>query len=323
MNASAPFQFYDYHPAPADLLREVILGLSQTNRSISPKFLYDDEGCRLFDGICATPEYYPTRTEINIIRQHIDDIAECIGRNCRLVEPGSGRCQKVRELLPAIRPNAYLPMDISKVALHTAATELAAEFPWLEIHAICTDFTATLKLPHCPSDSPHIVFFPGSSIGNFEPRQAITFLSNIATIAKPGGGLLIGVDLRKSPATLNAAYNDAQGLTAAFNRNLLTHLNRELGANFNPAQFRHHAYYNDTERRVEMHLVSKAKQQVRIGDWRFDFKSGQSIHTENSYKYSVEEFQEMAKKSGFSAVRVWTDPQKLFSVHYLEVSGGN
>lgn len=322
MNAPLPFQLYDYHPAPADIQREVILGLSQKKRSISPKFLYDDEGSRLFDEICTTPEYYPTRTEINIIRQHVDEITECVGQGCRLVEPGSGSCLKVRELLPAIRPLVYMPMDISRAALQTAASELALEFPWLDIHAICTDFTATLDLPDCPGDSHRVVFFPGSSIGNFEPRQAVIFLSKIATMVKAGGGLLIGVDLRKAPATLNAAYNDAQGLTAAFNRNLLTRLNRDLGANFDTTQFRHHAYYNQAEKRVEMHLVSETRQLVRIGDWRFNFEAGHGIHTENSYKYTVEEFQELAGNAGFSPVRVWTDPEALFSVHYLEVSEG-
>lgn len=319
MNAPPRFQFYDYHPATSDLRREVILGLSRKRRATPPKFLYDEEGCRLFEGICDTPEYYPTRTEVNIIEQHIDEMAQYVDENCCLIEPGSGNCLKVRQLLPVIRPLAYMPLDISRAALHTAASQLASDFPWLDIHAVCADFTTPLELPEYHGKGRPIVFFPGSSIGNFEPQQAITFLSRCAAMAQPDGGMLVGVDLKKSHATLNAAYNDAQGVTAAFNLNLLTRLNRDLEATFDTSQFRHHAYYNEAERRVEMHLVSEIRQQVRIGSWRFDFQAGESIHTESSYKYTVEEFQELAKKAGFHPIRVWTDPEGLFSVHYLEV----
>ncbi len=322
MNDSAPaFRFYDHHPAPADLQREVIVGLSRKARSIPPKYFYDEEGCRLFKAICATPEYYPTRTEIRILRENLAEIADCMGPGCLLIEPGSGDCRKVRELLPTVRPQAYVPMDISGASLRAAAHELWGDFPWLEIHAVCTDFTTDLALPYCSGDSPGVAFFPGSSIGNFDPGHAVAFLHTIAAMVGPGGGLLIGVDLKKDAAVLNAAYNDVQGLTDAFNRNLLTRLNRDLGANFDPNGFRHHAYYNEAEQRVEMHLISEARQQVRMGDWRFDFRDGDGIHTENSYKYTVAEFQELAGKAGFSAVRAWTDPERLFSVHYLKVAG--
>lgn len=318
---AAAFRFYDYHPAPADFHAEVIHGLDRKVRSIPPKFFYDEEGSRLFNAICATPEYYLTRVEMGIIRRNIDEITGQIGSGCLLIEPGSGDCRKVRELLAQTQPHAYVPMDISRAYLQRAAGNLAAEFPWLEVRAVCADFTAPIDLPCLPEGPRRVAFFPGSSIGNFDPHHAVDFLSHIAAMVQPGGGLLIGVDLKKDAAVLNAAYNDAQGLTAAFNLNLLARINRDLGANFEKRQFRHHAFYNQAEGRIEMHLVSETPQRVLIGDRCFDFQPGEGIHTENSYKYTVGEFQGLARQAGFRPVRVWTDAGGLFSVHYLSVDG--
>lgn len=316
---AAAFRYYDYHPASADLEAEVIHGLDRRPRQIPPKFFYDEEGSRLFSAICETPEYYPTRVETAIIRSHIDEIAGCIGAGCLLIEPGSGDCSKVRELLSAAHPRAYVPMDISGDWLREAAQKLTDEFPWLDIHAICTDFTVQLDLPCRSQTARRVAFFPGSSIGNFDPSQARSFLARIAQMVRPDGGLLIGVDLKKDITMLHAAYNDAQGLTAAFNRNLLVRINRDLGANFEVAMFRHRAFYNPAAGRMEMHLVSEVGQEVRIGRRCFDFRPGESIHTENSYKYTVAEFQALARHAGFRAERVWTDPDCFFSVHYLVV----
>lgn len=318
---AAAFRFYDYHPAPADLHAEVIRGLGRKTRSIPPKFFYDEEGSRLFNAICATPEYYLTRVEMGIIRRNVAEIAGHISSGCLLIEPGSGDCRKVRELLAATRPHAYVPMDISRACLQRAAGNLAAEFPWLEVRAVCADFTAPIDLPCLPKGPRRVAFFPGSSIGNFDPRHAVDFLSNIAATVQPGGGLLIGVDLKKDSAVLNAAYNDAQGLTAAFNLNLLVRINRDLGANFKKKQFRHHAFYNQAEGRIEMHLVSETTQRVLIGDRCFDFQPGDGIHTENSYKYTIGEFQDLAWQAGFRTAQVWTDAGRFFSVHYLTVDG--
>ena len=311
--------FYDRHPKPADFYREVMEGLTRSPRAIPPKFFYDETGSRLFDAICDTPEYYPTRTEMAILEQHVDEIANLVGPNCLLVEPGAGSTQKVRILLEAVRPEAYMPMDISKDYLREAAQELAADFPWLEVHAACADFTQPLDLPYTPPGVPRVAFFPGSSIGNFEPQRAVAFLANIARMVGPGGGLLIGVDLKKDPSILYAAYNDTQGITAAFNLNLLNRINNELDGDFDPQRFEHRAFYNETEGRIEMHLVSREEQTVRVDNARFAFNEGEGIHTENSYKYGIEEFQAMARQAGFEPVATWTDAERLFSVHYFRI----
>jgi len=311
-------RFYDYEPEPTDMYAEVVQGLNESPRTIAPKFFYDHEGSRLFDAICGVQEYYPTRTESAIIRNNIHHIAQLIGSGCLLVEPGSGNSQKVRELLDAIQPHAYLPMDISGAYLRKAAQKLALEFPWLEVHAVCADFTESIKLPYRPEAPHRVAFFPGSSIGNFDPQDAVEFLSNISKALRSGGGLLIGVDLKKDEALLNAAYNDNEGMTAAFNLNLLTRINSELDADFDIDKFRHHAFYNKARSRVEMHLISNEAQNVNIGDEQFQFAKEETIHTENSYKYSVDEFQALAKSAGFTPVHVWLDENELFSVHYFE-----
>jgi len=313
-------KFYDLHPEPTDFHAEIMQGLSANPRFIAPKFFYDERGSQLFTGICKTEEYYPTRTETAIIRDNIDDIVTQLGTDCILVEPGSGDSTKVRGFLEALQPHAYLPMDISSDFLQHEASKLASEFPWLEVHAVCTDFTTSLELPFMPEGKHRVAFFPGSTIGNFTPEEAEVFLGDIAYMVGSDGGLLIGVDLVKDPAVLNAAYNDAVGITAKFNLNLLNRINRELGADFNLEQFSHRAFFNEQESRIEMHLVSEIAQRVSISDCCFDFEADETIHTENSYKYSIDAFQAMAIRAGFNPVKVWTDTDKLFSVHYFSVN---
>lgn len=317
MNES--FQFYDYHPPAIDMFSEVVEGLSTSPRTLSPKFFYDEQGSHLFDAICETSEYYQTRTEISIIRSNITDIADCIGSDCLLLEPGSGNSRKVRELLPVIEPHAYMPMEISKSHLQMAASQLSNDYPWLNVHAVCTDYTNQIELPYDDKGRKKIAFFPGSTIGNFEPQEAISFLANIAHLVQPGGGLLIGVDLKKPVEILHAAYNDAQGITSAFNLNLLQRINRDLGANFDVEQFQHDAFYNSKLGRIEMHLISQSRQVVSIGEYSTHFEQGENIHTENSYKFTVDEFQQLARQAGFEPQKVWKDPDNLFSVHYLVV----
>ncbi|MDZ7662899.1 L-histidine N(alpha)-methyltransferase [Thiohalophilus sp.] len=312
-------QFYDEHPLMADFFGEVLSGLQHQPRQIPPKFFYDERGSELFDAICRTEEYYPTRTEQQLLRTHAAEIADLIGKQCLLIEPGSGNSEKVRLLLDKLQPAAYLPMDISGDFLFQAAEQVANDYPWLAVHAACVDFTVPLNLPWCPANRRRLIFFPGSSIGNFDPGQAEEFLRNLHGVAGDQGSLLIGVDLKKDPSILNAAYNDSDGVTAAFNLNLLHRIQRELDAELDPALFRHHAFYNEHQGRVEMHLVSQQAQTLKIGEQRFHFDKGESIHTESSYKYTVEEFVELAGRAGFTSRQVWTDPDNLFSLHYFDV----
>jgi len=314
------FQFYDYHPEPADFYGEVMAGMQAKRKKVSPKFFYDATGSRLFDRICTLPEYYQTRTEMQILRDYASEISHYLGGHCILVEPGSGSSQKVRLLLESLRPSAYLPVDISRDHLIQATKALTADVPWLEVHAICADFTQPLTIPNFSGNTRKVAFFPGSSIGNFEPDETLTFLRNIATMVGRDGGLLIGVDLQNESEVLHAAYNDAQGVTADFNLNLLTRINRELEGDFQTNLFEHQAFYNQQQQRIEMHLVSKIEQSVNVNAHTFEFEKGESIHTENSYKYTVSDFQECAAKVGFSPVKVWTDPNELFSLQYLEVT---
>lgn len=312
-------RFYDLHPPGTDIFREVLDGLLQIPRRISPKFFYDHRGLELFDAITETPEYYPFRTELAILERYGDEMAALLGSGCLLVELGSGSSRKIRLLLNALRPVAYMPVDICRDFLLEAAGELAAEYPGLEVHATCADYTRGLELPYSPMQLPRAAFFPGSSIGNFEPEQAQQLLQHVAHALGRGGHLLIGVDLQKDHAILNHAYNDAAGVTAAFNLNMLNHLNRKLGTDFNPEWFRHCAYYNSTAERVEMHLVSRTLQQVRIGERRICFRRGDTIHTENSYKYTYDGFTQLAVAAGFEQVKVWMDEREYFSVHCLRV----
>ena len=312
--------FYDYQPKQASFIDEVIQGMQQTPRKLEPKFFYDERGSQLFDAICDTEEYYPTKTEMAILKQNIDEIAGYIGEKCLLIEPGSGSSQKVRIMLDEVNPRAYMPLDISKDYLCYAANNIAEEFPWLEVHAACVDYTSPFLLPCCHEDARKVAFFPGSSIGNFDPEQAVTFLKNIALLIDTSGGLLIGVDLKKETKILNAAYNDEAGITAEFNKNLLTRIRNELDADIDNTKFKHHAFYNEKMGRIEMHLVCKEDHTLSIDGHEFEFLKDESIHTESSYKYTIPEFQHLARKAGFIAQKVWTDSKGLFSVHYFEVA---
>ncbi len=313
----ATVRFYDFHPAVDDIRAEVLEGLNRKPKQIPPKYFYDQRGSRLFDAITELPEYYPTRTELAILEDRGQAIADFLGDNSVLVELGSGSSHKIRVLLDALQPAAYVPVDISRDHLLDSAEALARDYPDLEVHAACTDYSDDFQLPELPEALSRVAFFPGSSIGNFEPRDARTLLRRVGRHLGMDGKLLIGVDLKKDNEILHAAYNDKQQITAAFNLNLLRRLNRELDADFDLEQFSHHAFFNEPAGRVEMHLVSGADHRVNVAGQPIDFKAGESVHTENSYKYSVDEFQLLAADSGFVAEKVWTDENGLFSVHCL------
>ncbi|WP_262690127.1 L-histidine N(alpha)-methyltransferase [Kordiimonas aestuarii] len=311
------FKFQDNHPPASDFELEVLEGLAKSPKVLPPKFFYDEVGSGLFDAICRTPEYYPTRTESAIIRDNVDAIARCLGRGCLLVEPGSGNSAKVRDLLAALEPHSYMPMDISKAFLQKEARKLADEFPWLDVYAVCSDFTVSMDIPIYPEGVHRVAFFPGSSIGNFEPGDAAAFMRNIRGMVGDDGGLLIGVDMKKDVGILNAAYNDAAGITAAFNLNLLTRINKKLGADFDLSAFAHHAFYNEGPGRIEMHLRSLADQTVTVAGRAIPFRDGETIHTENSYKYARDEFAALAGDAGFRLDTCWQDAGGLFSLFYF------
>jgi len=319
---SARLLFTDLHPPPADMRAEIIAGLSRLRKQLPPKYFYDRRGSQLFDAITELPEYYPTRTEIGILERHGGEMADLVGREALLVEPGSGSSYKIRLLLQALKPAVYMPVDISREHLLESVASLAESFDELEIHAVCADYSAPFALPLGVNGGARAAFFPGSSIGNFDPDRGRQFLERIGNLLGTGSRLLIGVDLIKDASMLNAAYNDARGVTADFNTNLLRRVNRELDADFDLEAFRHEAYYNSSEKRIEMHLVSIADQQVSLGGKRFSFRAGESIHTENSYKYSVDGFHALAGEAGYQAERVWTDADDLFSVHCLRFGSG-
>jgi dimethylhistidine N-methyltransferase len=302
----------------ADGLKEILEGLRQERKVLSPKFFYDDRGSRLFERITELPEYYLTRTELSIMRRHIDEIVGLIGPQASLIEFGSGSSLKTRILLQHLdRLAAYVPVDISRDHLVAAAEALAAEFPHIEVLPVAADFTHAFDLPQ-PKVMPlrNIVYFPGSTIGNFMPGAAQALLEVMYQEAKEDGALLIGVDLKKDKAVLERAYNDSAGVTAEFNLNMLLRLNKEFSANFDLAGFEHRAVYVESPGRIEMHLVSTAAQSVTVAGEVFRFEQGESIRTECSHKYTLPEFEAMAVRAGFSVDRVWTDPQQLFSVQY-------
>lgn len=314
---AAAYRFHNNHPGEDDFYREVIAAFSKQPRCIPPKYFYDDAGSQLFEAICRQPEYYLTRTETKLLVDYADEIASLTGSGCYLIEPGSGNCEKVRHLLDAMQPATYVPMDISCDHLQQSAHCIASDYSWLHVQAVCTDITSATELPFIPGGVQRIVFYPGSSIGNFEPRDALEYLRELGQLAGTDGGLLIGVDLQKNSAVLDAAYNDASGVTADFNLNLLHRINRELDGDIPVNAFRHHAFYNETESRIEMHLVSECELLVHVNEHRFRFEAGESIHTENSYKYSVSSFRDLAEWAGFRSEAVWTDEAELFSLHLL------
>jgi dimethylhistidine N-methyltransferase len=319
------------HVAPAtEFGRDMLAGLAGRPRSVAPKFFYDSVGSALFDRICELPEYYPTRTELQILREHAHDIARCIGPHADIIEFGAGSSRKVRLLLEALpQPRRFVPIDISADHLHAAAEMLRLEHSGLLVQPLAADFTRPFDLPALPlGPGPvrRVGFFPGSSIGNFTPDEALRFLRDAAALLRGGnsrdsapGGLLVGVDLVKDPAVLHAAYNDAAGVTAAFNLNLLARANRELGSDFDLAQFDHYAFYEPRLQRIEMHLVSRVAQRAQVAGQAFDFAAGESLHTENSHKYSVDGFRALARQAGFMPGPVWCDPKQWFSLHWLSL----
>ena len=297
---------------------EILHGLRQHPKTLSPKFFYDERGSQLFEQITGLPEYYLTRTELSIMRGNIDEIVGLVGPQTSLIEFGSGSSMKTRILLEHLdRLAAYVPVDISRDHLIAAAEALAADFPHIEVLPLAVDFTRPFDLPQ-PQVMPlrNIVYFPGSTIGNFMPSAAQALLEVMYQEAKEDGALLIGVDLKKEPAILERAYNDSAGVTAEFNLNMLRRLNSELSANFDLEKFRHQAVYKETPGRIEMHLVSTSAQTVTVAGEQFPFGEGESIRTECSHKYTLEEFAAMAERAGFAVDRVWTDRERLFSVQY-------
>ena len=300
--------------------RDAIGDLSQHPKRLSPKYFYDATGSELFEAITRLPEYYPTRTELKILRDRGTEIAAIIPRGAALVEFGAGATTKVRLLLERCAFGAYVPVDISGDFLNAQASALRKDFPALAVYPVAADFTAPFALPEEIAAMPKVGFFPGSTIGNFEPHEACRFLRSARDILGKGAQMIIGADLEKDERVLRDAYNDASGVTARFNLNVLVRINRELGGNFDLSAFTHRAIYNRERHRIEMHLISKKTQTVRMLGTSFSFRPGESIHTENSYKYSIERFTAVARGSGWTVRESWTDPNRMFSVHALTVS---
>ena len=302
----------------ADELTSLISGLQQPQKMISPKYFYDEAGSKLFDDITQLPEYYLTDTELAIMEAHIDEMADLIGAQASLIEFGAGSGMKTRLLLEHMHsPAAYVPVDISEEHLLDNQNEIQADFPDIEVLPVAADFLYPFDLPN-PATMPlrNVVYFPGSTIGNFEDEDALDLLRVMHTEAGADGALLIGVDLKKDPAVIDAAYNDSAGVTAEFNRNILRHLNREFGSDFNLDAFEHRATYKPDEGRVVVELVSTREQEAHIGDARIEFEREETIITEYSHKYTLDGFAAMASQAGFNVDKVWTDPQQWFSVQY-------
>ena len=315
--------FHDFEPSQESFLAAVLDGLSRPRKSIPCRFLYDERGSRLFEQICEQPEYYPTRTECAILRQAAPYIAALVGSDAQLIELGSGAGWKVRLLLDAlVAPSAYIAVDISREHLRSATRRIAMERPNVEVHAVCADYGAPFQLPSVATAGRRIGFFPGSTIGNLEREDARGFLAAWCRRLGPGGAMIVGVDRRKPSELLHAAYDDASGVTAAFSKNLFVRANRELGADFAVDRFAHEARWSADRGCVEIHLRSLDTQTVSIAGRRFDFAQGERLHVEDSHKYDPEEFAALAVAAGFEWTAGWSDPERLFSVHYLTVPAG-
>jgi dimethylhistidine N-methyltransferase len=313
---------HDLGPAVAKFRADVLRGLRRPSKRLPCKYFYDDTGSRLFDRICDLPEYYPTRTELRILQADAPAMASRLGPKCLIIEYGSGSGTKTRLLIDALdQPAGYLPVDISREHLERSAAALAADYPKLTVLPVCADFTRQFNLPPtAPAAARRVVYFPGSTIGNFGPGTARRLLAGMVKLVGPGGAVLIGVDLKKDPRVLESAYDDAAGVTAAFNHNILVRINRELGGTFQLDHFAHHSLYNPTQGRVEMHLVSRRRQTIRVAGEPITIEDGESILTECSYKYTVRGFQALAAGAGLRARQAWTDPKHWFSVQYLTVA---
>ncbi|GAA0541059.1 dimethylhistidine N-methyltransferase [Rhizomicrobium palustre] len=300
----------------SDFAEDFLEGLSRTPKTLPAKYFYDEAGSELFEEICRLPEYYPTRVETALLKAHAAEMARLAGPNAVLVELGAGALRKVEILLDALEaPRAYVPVDISGPFLHDRARQLRQNRPSLLVEPVEADFTAEFFWPASSSAAERIGFFPGSTIGNFTPQEASHFLKRLRPHLS---ALLIGVDLVKNPAVLHAAYNDSQNITAAFNKNILARANRELETSFDLSAFDHYAFYHPFHQRIEMHLVSRKAQNVFVLGRDIRFHSGESIHTENSYKYTLDGFQTLAMSCGFVPVKSWTDAEQRFSLHWLE-----
>lgn len=314
---SPRYQFFDRSPGTSEMYDEVVRGLMAVPRQLPPKYFYDERGSRLFEAITRLPEYYLTRTEMALFDEHEESVAAALGSDACLVEYGSGSSQKIRKVLQRARPEAYVPVDISADHLERQSAALSADFPWLDVYPTCADFTQPFALPEPVARLSKVGFFPGSSIGNFEPRQAVTFLRNVVQTLGSGGRMLVGVDRKKDVAALEAAYNDAEGVTAEFNVNLLRHINTALGADFDVDGFAHEARYDEERGCIQMFLRSCRRQRVRLGPHVFEFAEGDAIHTENSFKYDPESFMALAREGGFLTETWWTDRREWFALYLL------
>jgi dimethylhistidine N-methyltransferase len=309
-------------PAGSEFAADVLAGLTARRKQLSPKYFYDRVGSELFERITALPEYYLTRCDIGILTEHAGDIASLVPPRAALIEFGSGSSVKTRIVLSRAKTvTAYVPVDISAEFLRQQTDALRREYPGIAMLPVVADFAKPFRLPGAVENLPRVGFFPGSTIGNFEPHEAVGVLRNAAVILGRGASLIIGVDLVKDLEVLNRAYNDLAGVTAQFNLNLLARINRELDGKFNLACFEHHAFFNRERSRIEMHLASLKRQRVRLLGECIDFRAGETIHTENSYKYSIESFRAMARGAGWTPDVVWTDPARYFSVHVLKSAG--
>jgi dimethylhistidine N-methyltransferase len=320
VHAAALAKAYPFDDATSAFAGDVIGNLSQHPKRLSPKYFYDAAGSELFEQITVLPEYYPTRTELGILRDRGSEIAADIPNGAALVEFGAGATTKVRLLLEHCEFSAYVPVDISGEFLSAQADGLRKDYPALDVHPVAADFTTPFALPSAIAERPKVGFFPGSTLGNFEPQEASSFLRTAREILGDGAQMIIGVDLEKDERVLYDAYNDSAGVTARFNLNVLVRINRELGGNFDLSAFTHRSIYNRDRHRIEMHLISRKAQNVRILGNNFSFRPGESIHTENSYKYSLDRFTALARNSGWSVRKSWTDPARMFSVHALTAS---
>ncbi len=316
-----PSQSIHSDPSTEAFLHDVVSGLQREQKEIPSKYFYDKRGSELFDQICELPEYYPTRTEMEIMRDSGVDIADKVGAGRLVVEYGSGSSLKTRILLDHLEETAgYVPIDISGEHLEDSVAALRQEYPGLKVHPICADYTSDIDLPSDAEGTP-LVFFPGSTIGNFTPDQAVDFLKRSAELVRPAGGALVGVDLKKDRDRLEQAYDDSEGVTAEFNRNVLHRMKKELDADLETDAFEHRAVYDEVRGRIEMHLVSLSDQDVCVaGEHTFRIEEGETIRTEYSYKYNVEEFAKLANAADLNVEDVWTDANQLFSVQYLSAA---
>ena len=322
MNVHAPAlaKAHEFDERTSAFAGDVIEDLAQHPKRLSPKYFYDATGSELFEQITRLPEYYPTRTELGILRARASEIAAIVPKGAALVEFGAGASTKVRLLLEHCDLAAYVPVDISGDFLNAQADALRKDFPGLAIYPVAADFTTPFDLPAAVAGMPKVGFFPGSTLGNFEPHEACAFLRSAREILGRAARMIIGVDLEKNERVLYDAYNDAAGVTARFNLNVLARINRELGGNFDLSAFMHRSIYNRERHRIEMHLIARKAQTVRILGRSFSFRPGETIHTESSYKYSLERFGALARGSGWTVRKSWTDDEKMFSVHALVTS---